>query len=102
MHDVVISKEKDSERLATIARRVCWWEPASKTLADTSTFLCRVMALGTWEDVCFVLDHYGVPAFAESLQEAPPGLFDVHSWHYWHHRLGILPVPTLPARNIPA
>ena len=88
--------------LAAIARRVCWWEPAASTLENTPLLLCRIMALGTWDDICVALDHYGRDAFREALRNAPPGLFDARSWHYWHHRLQLLPVPSLPQRAIPA
>jgi hypothetical protein len=27
-------------------------------------------------------------------------VLDARSWHYWHHRLGILPVPPQPQRAI--
>ncbi len=94
--------ETSYPHLAAIARRVCWWEPAASTLENTSLFLCRIMALATWEDICVALDHYGKNAFREALQNAPPGLFDPRSWHYWHHRLELLPVPSLPERAIPA
>jgi len=90
------------DRLAAIARRVCWREPAETTLAHTPLFLCRVMALGMWDDVCIALDHYGREAFREALRAAPPGVIDVRSWHYWHHRLQVLPIPELPRRIIPA
>ena len=98
----VQTEETGSPHLAAIARRVCWWEPVAATLANTPLFLCRVMALGTWEDICIALGHYGRDAFREALQNAPPGLFDPRSWHYWHHRLKLLPVPSLPQRVIPA
>jgi len=98
----VQAEEARSQQLAAIARRVCWWEPAASTLQDTPVFLCRIMALGTWEDTCIALEHYGRNAFREALQNAPPGLFDPRSWHYWHHRLELLPVPSLPERAIPA
>lgn len=91
-----------SLQLAAIARRVCWWEPIGATLENTPLFLCRIMALGTWDDICIALAHYGRDAFREALQNAPPGLFDHRSWHYWHHRLKLLPVPSLPQRVIPA
>ena len=97
----VLTKEKDFERLAAIARRVCWWKPADATLKFTPLFLCRVMVFGTWEDLCFVLDHYGKADFREALQSAPPGLFDNRSWYYWHNRLQLLPVPPPPQRVIP-
>jgi hypothetical protein len=89
-----------SLELAAIARRVCWWEPASNTLENTPVFLCRIMVLGTWDDTCIAIEHYGRNAFREALQNAPPGLFDPRSWHYWHHRLEFLPVPPLPQRGI--
>lgn len=94
--------EEHSERLASITRRVCWWQSADETLGNTPRFLCQVMVFGTWDDICFVLDHYGEDAFRNALQSAPPGLFDKRSWHYWHHRLRVLPVPSLPQRSIPA
>jgi hypothetical protein len=95
-------KESDSHALAAIAARVCWWEPSAATLKNTPLFLCRVMALGTWEDIRIVLDHYGKDAFREALKDAPAGAFDARSWHYWHNRLNLLPVPSLPQRAIPA
>ncbi len=98
----VQAEETGSRHLAAIARRVCWWEPVAATLENTPLFLCRIMALGTWEDIRIALDHYGRDAFREALQNAPPGLFDPRSWHYWHHRLQLLPVPSLPQRVIPA
>jgi hypothetical protein len=88
--------------LAAIARRVCWWEPAEVTLANTRLFVARVMVLGTWDDVSLVLNYFGKEAFKNALRSAPPGLFDNRSWHYWHHRLRLLPVPPLPQRVIPA
>lgn len=96
------TRERDSNRLASIARRVCWWQSAEATLENTPRFLCQVMEFGTWDDICFVIDRYGETAFREALQSAPPGLFDNRSWHYWHHRLHLLPVPPLPQRFIPA
>lgn len=69
----------NSRDLAAIARRVCFWEPAATTFENTPLFLCRIMVLGTWEDICVALDHYGRDAFREALRNAPPGLFDPRS-----------------------
>jgi len=98
----VRTTERDAERLVSIARRVCWWRSADATLENTPLFLCQVMEFGTWADICFVLDHHGKVVFREALRSAPPGLFDNRSWHYWHHRLHLLPVPPPPRRTIPA
>jgi hypothetical protein len=98
----LLTAERDSDQLASIARRVCWWQSAQATLENTQRFLCQVMVFGTWDDACFALGHYGEATFREALQSAPPGLFDNRSWHYWHHRLHLLPVPPRPQRAIPA
>ncbi|MDP9097610.1 MAG: hypothetical protein M3N48_01260 [Verrucomicrobiota bacterium] len=68
----VQTEETSSPHLGAIARRVCWWEPVGATLENTPLFLCRTMALGTWEDICLSLDHYGRDAFREALLNAPP------------------------------
>jgi hypothetical protein len=88
--------------LQAIAARVCWWQPAKETLSDTPLFLCRVMALGTWDDTVFCLGHFGRDAFRSALRSAPPGIIDIRSWHYWHHRFGMIPVPPIPIRTFPA
>ena len=98
----MLKQENEADCLPAIARRVCWWQPAGETLKDTPLFLCRVMTFGTWEDASFCLDRLGKDAFRSALQSAPPGLLDPRSWHYWHHRLGVLPVPGQPLRAIPA
>jgi hypothetical protein len=95
-------QETESSRLEAIASRVCWWQPAEETLSDTPLFLCRVMTWGTWDDASFCLDRFGKEAFRTALESAPPGLLDPRSWHYWHNRLGMLPVPEMPQRAIPA
>src|SRR5208283_1084835 len=61
-----LTTEKGSERLASIARRVCWWRSADSTLEDTPLFVCQVMVFGTWADICFVLDHHGKAVFREA------------------------------------
>jgi hypothetical protein len=98
----MLKTEKKADPLQTIASRVCWWQPAVETLADTPLFLCRVMTFGTWEDAVLCLGRFGEEAFRSALRSAPPGLLDARSWHYWHYRLGMLPVPALPVRAIPA
>lgn len=84
--------------LETIAHQVAWWEKPEVTLAGQDEFLCRVMARGQWNDLRYVEKIYGEEAFRKALKNAKPGVIDISSWHYWHHRLGIDPVPGLPVR----
>jgi len=85
--------------LGRIARRVKWWEPEDVTLSDLDDFLCRVMALGLWEDMVYAEQTFGEEAFVHALAQCPPGVMDPASWHYWHHRLGKDTVPPLPQRS---
>jgi hypothetical protein len=89
----------DQPRLARIAREVVWWEAPEVTMSDQDDFLCRVMVRGSWEDVQAVEKAYGQEAFRQALKNAGPGVFDPASWHYWHFRLGLEPVPELPSRT---
>lgn len=86
-------------RLEEIARKVVWWEPAEITLADKNDFLCRVMARAVWRDVQYVEKSFGDSAFREALRHCRPGVMDPASWHYWHFRLRMDPVPEAPKRT---
>lgn len=86
-------------QLEGIAREVVWWETPEVTLSDQNDFLGNVMARGVWDSVQHVVTVYGEEAFREALRKAKPGVIDVASWHYWHHRLGIEPVPEMPTRT---
>lgn len=86
-------------QLESIAREVVWWEAPEVTLSDQDGFLGRVMARGFWDDVLRVEAIYGKDAFREALRNSKPGVIDVASWHFWHHRLGIEPVPEMPKRT---
>ena len=57
------------------------------------------MARGFWEDIQCVEKIFGEAAFREALPHCRPGVMDTRSWNYWHHRLGINPIPELPRRR---
>lgn len=88
-------------RLESIAREVVWWETPEVTLSDRDDFLCRVMARGFWGDVQHVEKVFGEDAFRRALSHCRPGVMDTGSWHHWHYRLGVEPVPEQPRRIIP-
>lgn len=85
--------------LHRIASRVVWWKPPESVVAREDDFLCRVMALGDWADVNVVQAAYGQTRLRAALHVAPPGVFDLRSWHYWHRRLGLGDAPPLPERR---
>ena len=68
-----------------IAARVVWWKAPETVVASEGDFLCRVMALGTWDDVALVEQVYGRDRLRAALAHAAAGVFDPRSWHYWHY-----------------
>jgi hypothetical protein len=86
-------------KIERIALRVKWWEPAEETLSDRDDFLCRVMNLGTWNDIEYVDHVFGEEAFRHAIDHCRPGVMDRRSWHYWHIRLGMGSIPPMPQRT---
>ncbi len=72
----------------------------AEALHDRSRFLAQVMALGTWEDVTAVQAECPAEEWRDSLRKASPGVIDPRSWHFWHVRLGMTPVPPIPVRHL--
>ena len=85
--------------LEAVAGRVIWWKPASEALADRRHFLARVMASGTFDEVCFVQSHFPPEAFRAVLEDPPAGVFDPRSWAYWNLVCG-RDAPELPRRRL--
>lgn len=86
--------------LEAVARRCVWWTSPADALANKNQFLCHVMVYGLWEDAAVIRRRYSSNDLLDALAHAPAGLFDLRSWHYWHHVLG-RPAPDLPRRAIP-
>jgi hypothetical protein len=90
----------ETPSLKRIAQKLLWWQPAEIALADPLRLACQVMALGTWDDALQARAALGDDLFQQALCHAPPGVFDVRSWNYWHLVFGIKPVPPLPTRKL--
>ena len=84
--------------LIPIARRLFWWLEPEAALADRRRFLAQVMTLGTWNDVLLVRRVLGEDVMRAVVDDPPPGVFDIRSWHYWNARFGRMPTPPLPRR----
>lgn len=82
-----------------IASRVVWWETPEHVVSRLDDFLSRVMTLGTLADVNAIEAIYGTDRLRSALRAASPGIFDVRSWHYWHHRLELGDAGPLPTRH---
>jgi hypothetical protein len=86
--------------LERVAKRLFWWKTPAEALQDPIRFLAQAMTYGTIEDLAVVKRHFPESAFREVLASPPAGVFDPRSWHYWHVRFGIQPIPELPKRQL--
>jgi hypothetical protein len=89
------------EELSRVAAKVFWWGTTEEGLRDVHRFLAQVMTYGDWEDVTTTLRVLGKDGFRQTLENAPPGVFDKKSWNYWHLYFRLTPVPPLPERHLP-
>lgn len=87
------------DALHPIAQRYVWWKEPHEALENSIHFLCQVMTLATWDDARTVFNFFGKKKFIDALLNAPPGVFNQRSWHYWYYRLGFKHVPPLPSKN---
>ena len=92
---------RETEELSGLARRIIWFEPPSRALADPVRFLAYLMTYGTAEDIGVARRYFSEDDFREAVEQAPPGIFDDRSWAYWNLVTGRYPVPPMPTRHLP-
>ncbi|HBH28324.1 MAG: hypothetical protein N839_0005300 [Desulfofustis sp. PB-SRB1] len=88
-----------SPELLRIASRVVWFKEPEETLREPIHFLAHVMTYGSLEDLKEIDDIVGMEDYRETLDHAPPGVFDPRSWAYWNLICGRTPCPPLPLRK---
>lgn len=88
--------------LEDVARRLVWWKTPEEAVSDPHRLLAQIMALGTVEDLRVARSRFSDADFRAVLAQAPPGVFDVRSWAYWHRVLGLGEAPELPRRSLAA
>jgi len=71
-----------------MAAKYVWWKDPDEALGNRVHFLAQMMTMGTLEDVQWMCANFSEAKLIEVLNQAPPGVFNGRSWHYWHHRLG--------------
>ena len=96
-----MSRPGARDALHALARRIVWFEPPERALADRHRFLAYLMTYGTAEDVSEARRHFTADDFRDALENAPPGIFDVRSWAYWNTMAGRDPPPPMPRRALP-
>ena len=79
-----------------------WWKTPQDALKYPDRLIAQVMNIGTFEDVCRLIELVGESALLQVLQHAEAGQFNERSWAYWHYRLtdiGVGQVPPMPVRR---
>jgi hypothetical protein len=87
--------------LDAVAERVIWFEKADDALRHPKRFLAYLMTYGVLEEILIAKKYFTDDDFRDALDDAPPGIFDIRSWHYWNGVYGRTPVPPLPQRVLP-
>jgi hypothetical protein len=90
--------------LGSFARTFIWWKRPSDSVARPLRVIAQVMELGSFDDVEKLVKIVGEEALKEALRQAEPGWFSPPSWHFWHYKLGVAEigsVPPMPERKIP-
>jgi len=87
------------DELLPIAKHLFWWGTPEEWLEDKLRFVAQVMTYGDLNDIATISRVLGETAFCEVLDAPPPGVFDIKSWTFWHHRFK-RPVPPLPQRKV--
>lgn len=85
--------------LATIARRVIWFEEPQQALADPVRFVAYAMTYGDDADMRVIRQYLSDDDLREAIERAPAGIFDPRSWAYWNLKLGRYPTPPMPERT---
>lgn len=92
------------ELLSQMAAKYIWWMTVDEALNYPARIIAQVMNIGVFDDAFKLFDALGEDVFRACLRDAEPGQFSLRSWHFWHYRLGVVPlsaVPPLPVRHIP-
>lgn len=91
---------KHTDALNQLAHRYVWWDSVDWAYAHPDVFLSSVMDLGNWDDIQSLRHTVGDHLLKKMLQNAPAGYFHARSWDYWHVKLGVTPIPSLPKRKL--
>ena len=83
--------------LAKAARRYVWWETVDEAMAYPQKILAQVMNIGTWDDMCNLVELFSQIDLLDVLNAADIGQFNERSWHFWYNRFSE-EIPPMPKR----
>jgi hypothetical protein len=81
--------------LEKAAARYIWWESANE--ACPQKILAQVMNIGSWDDMCKLVELFSREELLNVLDTAHIGQFNERSWHFWYNRFSNK-IPQMPKR----
>ena len=91
---------KSEERevfLSRAASRYIWWETVDSALVYPQKILAQVMNIGTWDDMCKLVELFPAKDLLDILNTSYIGQFNERSWRFWHNRFS-KEIPPMPKR----
>lgn len=88
--------DHETEFLKGLAAKYLWWKTPEEALLTPQRVIAQVMNIGDYDDVQTLARHLGDEVLRNTLMQAEAGQFNERSWAYWHYRLGLALLDTLP------
>jgi hypothetical protein len=89
-----LATANQTDQRANYCKLLIWWKSPDEV--NDQELLRKIMNLGTWEMWQWAWNHFTKESFIHCLEDARYGDFFKGSWHYWHLRLSISPIPPIP------
>lgn len=86
----------DKELLKHFASKYIWWETPDEAVAIPQRVIAQVMNIGDYDDIQSLAALVGNSVLCDVLRQAEAGQFDERSWMYWHYRLDLATIDTVP------
>jgi hypothetical protein len=86
----------DHELLKRMAWKYIWWKTPEAAMAFPHRIMAQVMNIGDFDDVRELTEAVGDDVLRQVLSSAEAGEFNLRSWCYWHYRLGLAELGTVP------
>jgi hypothetical protein len=93
----------DTVLLRDLAAKYIWWKSTEEAMRFPGRIVAQGMNIGSFEDIQRIFSVFGKEYLSELLKNAEIGQFDARSWHYWHYKLGLAElgtVPPMPVRRL--
>ena len=85
------------QSLKALANKYIWWKTPDEAVATPNRVMAQVMNIGDYEDVQVLVKIVGDDVLRDVLAHAEAGWFNERSWAYWHYRLDLATLDTVPA-----